>query len=238
MPAPRLISLPFAVLVRWPLGMALTSWAYLWRTTPMYRRERRGSLPRDAGPSLPDDLSRADLQPPASGYGPLFHRRYVARVRDPALDADELMALIKANPDDAAPSGLARFAKTKGAAGTMAIGDEFRVRMAGPWDGPVRVVELSATSFRFATLRGHLEAGQIEFEGAEVDGCLELRIESWARSGDRVAKLLYADLRMAKEIQLHMWTSFLERATKLSGGRLAAGIEIETRTVEAAAVAL
>jgi hypothetical protein len=44
---------------------------------------------------------------------------------------------------------------------------------------------------------------------------------------------MYQQLRMAKEVQLHMWTSFLERAVKLAGGRLAGGIDVETRMVEA-----
>ena len=35
-------------------------------------------------------------------------------------------------------------------------------------------------------------------------------IESWARSGDRLSNLLYHRVRMAKEVQLHMWISFLE----------------------------
>jgi len=39
-------------------------------------------------------------------------------------------------------------------------------------------------------------------------------------------------VRMAKEIQLHMWTSFLERVAAASGGRLTGGIEIHTRRVE------
>ncbi|HEX3925196.1 MAG TPA: hypothetical protein VHY31_23150 [Streptosporangiaceae bacterium] len=38
--------------------------------------------------------------------------------------------------------------------------------MPGPWDGPVRVVHTGAASFRFATLAGHLEAGEIEFRRA------------------------------------------------------------------------
>ena len=46
------------------------------------------------------------------------------------------------------------------------LGAEFLVHMPGPWDAPVRVVERTATSFRFATLRGHIEAGEIEFRAA------------------------------------------------------------------------
>ena len=113
----------------------------------------------------------------------------------------------------------------------MAVGDEYVVRMPGPWDGPVRVVERTPASFRFATLDGHLEAGQIDFS-AQRDGLLEFRIESWAQAGDRLSNLLYDQLRMSKEIQLHMWTSVIERVAELAGGRLTGGIEIRTRRVD------
>jgi hypothetical protein len=33
---------------------------------------------------------------------------------------------------------------------------------------------------------------------------------------------------MSKEIQVHMWTSVLERAAELVDGRIAAGIDLET----------
>jgi hypothetical protein len=82
------------------------------------------------------------------------------------------------------------------------------------------------------TLAGHLEAGQIEFRAADEDGELEFAIESWARSGDRLSNLLYHHLRMAKEVQLHMWTSFLERVAALAGGRITGGIEIVSRKLQ------
>jgi uncharacterized protein (UPF0548 family) len=104
--------------------------------------------------------------------------------------------------------------------------------MPGPWDGPVRVVEVSERSFRFMTLAGHLEAGQIAFR-VEGDGDrLRFEIESWARSGDRLSNLLYDRMRMSKEIQLHMWTSFLERVIRISGGQRDGGLRIDTRRVE------
>lgn len=103
--------------------------------------------------------------------------------------------------------------------------------MPGPWDGPVRVAAADSQSFRLATLSGHLEAGQIEFRAAQVEGELWFEIESWARSGDRLSNLLY-HLRMAKEVQLHMWTSFLEQAANVAGGRLTGGVEIVSRRVE------
>ena len=92
--------------------------------------------------------------------------------------------------------------------GALRVGDEFVVRMPGPWDGPIRVIEVTPTSFRFATLAGHLEAGQIEWRATDEDGLLRFEIESWARGGDRWSYLLLHDrLRMAKEDpQLYMWT--------------------------------
>ena len=113
----------------------------------------------------------------------------------------------------------------------MRVGDEFVVRMPGPWDGPVRVVDVTPSSFRLATLTGHLEAGQIEFRAAGGAGNLVFTIESWARSGDRLCEVLYDRLRMAKEVQLHMWTSFIERVVEIAGGRRAGGVEIRTRRI-------
>jgi hypothetical protein len=127
-----------------------------------------------------------------------------------------------------APTEFASFHKVLGEEGSMAVGDEYVVRMPGPWDGPVRVVERTPTLFRFVTLDGHLEAGQIRFEASPG----EFRIESWARAGDRLSNLLYDRFRMSKEIQLHMWTSVIERVAELAGGRLTGGIEIRTRRVD------
>jgi hypothetical protein len=103
--------------------------------------------------------------------------------------------------------------------------------MPGPWDGPVRVVHRDATSFRLATLQGHLEAGQIEFRAQPDDDTLRFEIESWARAGDRLADVMYNKLRLAKEIQLNMWTHFCIRAAALAGGRPQGGITIRTRWV-------
>jgi uncharacterized protein (UPF0548 family) len=98
----------------------------------------------------------------------------------------------------------------------------------------VRVVAVRPDGFRLATLKGHLEAGQIEFRAGADRRPLEFTIESWARSGDRLSDLMYTHLRLAKEVQLHMWTSVLERVVELAGGRMAGGIVIITRRVEAA----
>jgi hypothetical protein len=230
---PRRPSLPrrLRTATRWPVGITLTSWRYMWRTTPFHRTETHGSWADDAPPDLPDGVDRDEVQYARTGAGPLFHRVYRARIRDANVSPEDLVSAIAADPDRVAPSEFASFHKVLGEDGDMAVGEEYVVRMPGPWDGPVRVVARTPTSFRFATLDGHLEAGQIDFSAAH-DDLLEFRIESWARAGDRLSNLLYDRLRMSKEIQLHMWTSVLERVVELSGGRLTGGIEIRTRRVD------
>jgi Domain of unknown function (DUF1990) len=217
----------------WPVGIALTSWQYMWRTTPMHRAELAGDAD-DLPPPLPDGLRRDDLQLPSDGVGPLFHRRYEGRIRDSRLTPEALIDLLSRDPNRASPTELARFHKEDGGSEPLRLNDQLLVQMPGPWNGPVRVVEVTPTSFRYATLEGHLEAGQIEFSAADDDGALRFRIESWARSGDWLSNALHKHLRMAKEVQLHMWSSFIERVAQVTGGRLTGGIDVETRTLEEA----
>ena len=219
----------------WPVGIALTAWDYMWRSTPMHRSERlerpeaSPPWPTVEAASLSEEVQGAD-----KGCGPLFHRRYRTRIREAAIGPEEVMSVVQANPNRAAPTTFARFQKVHGDRRIMRIGDEYVVRMPGPWDGPVRVIDAAPCSFRFATLDGHLEAGQIEFrvEGSER-GQLAFEIESWARSSNRLTNLLYHHLRMSKEVQAHMWVSFLEGVVRLAGGKMTGGVTISTERFDA-----
>jgi uncharacterized protein (UPF0548 family) len=217
---------------RWPAGIALTSWRYMWRTVPVHRWEMTGSMPDDGPPLVPPEVEHGELLLPDRGVGPLLHRMYRTRIRAPRVSPTELMRTIQSDVDRIAPTDLASFQKVHGEEGTLRVDDEYVVRMPGPWDGPVRVVAVTPDSFRLATLEGHLEAGQIEFRVTPAGLALEFSIESWARSGDRLSDLLYTHVRMAKEIQLHMWTSVLERVVRLSGGAREGGIVVTTRRVD------
>jgi hypothetical protein len=218
----------------WPAGILITTWSYVWRTTPIHRRERPGTREQDAPPPLPPaGVSLDAVQRPQDGAGPLFRRRYRGTVVNTEWTAARLMAAVGENPGKVAPMSLARFQKSRGEAEQMALGDEWLIRMPGPWDGPVRVIDTTPTSFRFATLDGHLEAGQIEWRAHdEPGGGLTFEIESWARPGDRVSAIMHHRLRMAKEVQLHMWSSVVEQVRDFVGGRLADGIDIETHRVD------
>jgi hypothetical protein len=219
------------IVLRWPIGLALISWRYLWRVTPVYRRDEDGG-PEDLPPPLPEGVDSDDVQGLADGYGPLLHRRYAVRVADPRRTPEQLVTQLAARPNDAAPEDAAVFVKSRGDDDRMEVGDEYVVRMPGPWDGPVRVVDRTPTSFRFVTLAGHLEAGEIEFRARCEDQELVFEIESWARPGDRVSHLFYNKLLLAKEIQLNLWTETCLGVARTSGGRLLNGVRVHTRRVE------
>jgi hypothetical protein len=189
-----------------------------------------GSVDVDLPPALPEDVSHADVQLPSDGFGPLFHRTFACTIADSSMSVEELIRELSADPQRVAPWGVARFRKTCGEPGRMSQGDEFLVHMPGPWDGPVRAVEVRPDRFRFATLSGHLEAGQIEWR-AWQDGMLQFSVESWSRGGDRFSAFLHDRLHMAKEVQLYMWTSVVERVPRLAGGRLLDGVNVQTRRV-------
>jgi hypothetical protein len=232
---PRRLSLPrrASSAARWPAGVLVTGWDYLWRTTPMHRSEEAGTAADDMPPPLPPDTDRTDMQGVENGVGPLMHRRYTTRVREAKLDAEQLISAFAGRPNRAAPTALASFVKLRGDEGELRVGDEFTVRMPGPWDGPVRVVEVEPASFGLVTLAGHLEAGRIRFSAEDLGpGRLEIRIEAWARGGDRLSNLLFDRLPLNKEVQLHMWISVLEQLSELSGGRRDGAADVTTRRVD------
>jgi hypothetical protein len=58
MPRKQPLSARLATASRWPLGVALTTWRYLWRTTPLHRDEVEGSLERDSPPAHLESASQ------------------------------------------------------------------------------------------------------------------------------------------------------------------------------------
>ncbi|MDQ6746772.1 MAG: DUF1990 domain-containing protein, partial [Candidatus Dormibacteraeota bacterium] len=201
-------------------------------STVLHRRELLEAASQDhLPPGYPEGVDASEVLDVSAGYGPLFHRRYRTQIREAKLSPDQLFERLTADLNRAAPTKFARFQRLLGDPGRLAAGDEYVVRMPGPWDGPVRVIDVRERSFRLATLATHLEAGQIEFS-VSADELMTFEIESWARSSGRLSNLLYHHVRMAKEIQLHMWISFLEGVVSLSGGRMTGGIDIDTRRVE------
>lgn len=216
------------MVLRWMAGLVLINWRYLWSVVPLHRTEGPGDA-SDLPPPLAADYIDEQSQLVDQAAGPLWHRRFDVRIENSPLSPPELITAVANDLNRAAPTEFAVFTKTRGRPGTLAVGDEYVVRMPSPWDGPVRVVRRTDTSFRLATLQGHLESGQVEFRADRDDGALRFTIETWNRSSTRLINFLYAKLRLAKEIQCNMWVRYCQGTAAAAAGRLPGGVTISTR---------
>lgn len=185
------------------------------------------------GPAPSVDMSdRPGLQRPGDGVGPLIHRRYRVHIAQATLTPAELMTELRQDPNAFSPTSFATFDPPPQSPG-MRVGDEFAVRLPGPWDGPVVVAEAGEQCVRLETRDGHMEAGWIRFTTLDDDDQVVFEIESLARSGDPAFDLLYHPGRVAKLVQTEMWIRVLEAAVEISGGRLSGRPTVHTTIYQA-----
>ena len=143
----------------------------MWRTVPMHRSEVEGTFAEDGPPDLPDHVRLEEVLHPPGGAGPLFHRRYRGRIREADMGARELIDTISADLDLVAPREFASFTKVQGEKGGMTVGDEYVVRMPGPWDGPIRVIEKHAAVVPLRHARGPPRGGADPLRGVRRPSC-------------------------------------------------------------------
>ena len=233
MPVRPPLSNRLATAAVWPAGIALTSWRYTLAHDPDIREETAGSAAGDRPPPFPADLARNGLQLSEDGVGPLFHRRYVARIREAQLTAEQLVERIGADPNCVSPTVCALPQGGRKAKAFCAPVTSSSSACRRPWDGPVRVAEVTSTRFRLVTLPATSKRVRLSSRRDAKT------ITSASGSSPGHAAVLQPVLerpvpapRMAKEVQLHMWSSFLEQIAELAGGRLTGGIEIVMRRLE------
>lgn len=217
---------------RWAFQTPLALARWLFGRVPLYRRNRSHGgdfhLP-DEGRALPGDPER--LQRVADGVGPLYHRRYWIDVTDTRYGPEELISAVCRQLDHVVPGELARIEGHGDDPDDvrLEVGNELVVRLPGPWDGPVRVIERTPTSFRLATLEGHVEAGEIDFRACRTErGFIRFEIESWARSGNPTVHFLYDRFGLAREMQTQMWAQLCNRVARLSGGVVMSNVQVQT----------
>lgn len=225
-----------AQLGRWLVGTGLVSWRYLWMTTPLHRQECRGEDEADLPPAIPRELLDDSVQLCGDGVGPLFHRRFTVDIVGARCTPEQLVSMVADRFHQFVPSEVVGIARDH--EGSLRVGQDFVVEMPGPWNGPVRVVERRSDLLRLATLRDHLEAGQVQFRAEQGPDALTFQVEAWARSATPLVQLLYTHLRLAKEIQCNMWVRFCLSATEAAGGRTRDGVHVSTRWVPELALPL
>lgn len=223
-----------------PIGRLRRAWGAVLmavrhlRTLPATERHRAEGDATDLPAPWPLALVDRRSKTVADGHGPLYHRTFTVRAVDATRGAADLIETLSQDLDRGVPPHVVTFARERGEPGTMRIGDEYRVYMPAPWDGPVRVLARTAYAFRFGTLDGHLEAGVIEFRAADAGaGVVDFTIEAWARAGDRAAELVYRRLAVGREVQAGLWLQFCLGAVRLSGGRREGPVCDVTRRVPA-----
>lgn len=182
-----------------------------------------------------ETLGDRPIQTVDDGVGALFHRRYWVNIADSKRSAEALMTQIKRDPNVFVPQEIAHFKRTLGDADNLQVGDEFYITITSPWDAPVRVIDVTPTSFTFVTLDGHLEAGEITFR--IVDHPLQkeqirFEIVSWARSRDRLVQLAFETLGVGQIAQTGMWTFFCQRVVDQSGGKRIGTVQVATQKVQ------
>lgn len=222
---------PLVTLLPWTAAAGAAAAAWLWRRWGYRVRARRRDVPFVRVPEAPPDVpGRAPLQHARDGCGPYFHRRYRVVVDAPARAPEDVMRAVMADIQAFVPAELAVFEKTLGDPARLAAGDEFVVRINSPWDGPIRVLEVGPAAFAFATLEGHMEAGQIRFsaESEPGSGALVFTIESHARSRDALVDLVYDKLPLAQAAQQAMWTFFCTRVAETAGGTVRGEVDVLT----------
>ncbi|WP_406311172.1 DUF1990 domain-containing protein [Streptomyces thermoviolaceus] len=217
------------VLARLLMGTVLVTWRYLWETTPYHRGGECRGDETDLPPPLPSEAVDDRVQLAQDGFGPLYHRLFRVRIAGADTDPARLITWMCRDFKHFVPSEVVDIHTGDLRDHGLDVADELLVEMPGPWNGPVKVVRREPDRLQLVTLRGHMEAGQIQFRAREEDGLLVFEIELWACPGNRLVHFLYAHLRVAKEIQLNMWVRFCLAAAKASGGRPVGGVHICTR---------
>jgi hypothetical protein len=199
-----------------------------WYASPAERLRHRRRVVGAIDPPPRRDTAVDDAQPFADGTGPGFHRRYSVRISGADRSATEAMESFRERLDRAVDDDLAPVTKLDGELGVLEVGDRYVLAISGPWNAPVEVVACDANGLRFATLRGHLEAGVIDFEVRDDGDDIVFTIESWARNGDRVMQVLYDVIGVARSLQGELWVSTCERFVRFVAGRQVGAVEVLT----------
>ena len=197
----------------WLAGAPLAIFRFLRRTMPVVEID-----PDELPPPLPEqEPDPAHREDELAVSAPL-HRLYRTTIRHPELTAEQLMAVIAADPNVTAPTEVLRFEKTGAADDDLRVGDELLIRMAGPWNGPVEVTRRWESGLALAAVRGHPQLGQMEIRAHDEADGIGVEIQTRERAAGWSFELLQR-IGLIRRMQSYTWVSMLENAAQLAGGR-------------------
>lgn len=159
--------------------------------------------------------------------GRAVHRRFSLRIVEPEISAEQLATIIATDPNLVSPWEVLRW-ELPGPRRRMRPGDDVLIRMAGPWNGPMRVVVREPHRLRLRTRPGNAVRGELELRLLEDEGGLVAEIELWERAERPVFALLHDRLGLTARMQTHTWAEFLLRTRSISGGRAEGPVRVVT----------
>jgi hypothetical protein len=195
------------------VGAPLAFFRFLRRHTAIQEVNSRG---REA--PLPVDEPDSAHRESEHGVGPELHRLYRATIHAPKLPGPLLLGIIAADPNVIAPTEVLRFEKTCGKPGRLEEGDELLIRMAGPWNAPVKVTRRWEEGLRLAATRGHPQLGQVELRIRDEDGEIAVAIQTRERAAG-VKFLALQRIKLVQRMQSYTWGEMLQNTAQLAGGR-------------------
>ena len=175
------------------------------------------------GPDMPDYLRSAD-----SGAGLATHRRFGLRICDSKISAEQLATIVASDPNLVSPWEVLRWELPATERRRLAPGDDVLIRMAGPWNGALRVIERDAERLRLQTHSNSALKGELELRLRTDDDTLLAEIELWERADNRLLAILHDRLGLTSRMQTHTWVEFLQRTCNVSGGRPDGPVHVRT----------
>ncbi len=149
----------------------------------------------------------------------LVHRRLWVDCERPRLSATRLLNIIAADPNVVVPTEVLQVGKTAGDPGGLAVGDRLLIRMAGPWDAPVRVSARDDDRVRLESCPGNPQQGDLELMVRDDDGRLHVEISSRYRPASRAFRALARWLPFVERMEVHTAGHILEMTAQLAGAR-------------------
>jgi anti-anti-sigma regulatory factor len=171
----------------------------------------------DSTPSeVPSQLVQGRrVEGPAKGFGQLWDKVYEVRLSGVETSPVQVVQLCKERLGELWPDGAELYLPPSGVVpGATGV---IKLRLPGgvPLVTGIRVIHSGDTSFTFATLRGHMEAGWITFCAYQDEGITVARVESLARTGDPMFEMGF--LLFGHREQERFWTRTLENLARQLG---------------------
>jgi hypothetical protein len=155
---------------------------------------------------------------PSEGFGWLWRRTYLVRLRGQNVTPEEVVATWKEHLPEFMPSNSRFYPTLRGIEAGQIVYIDARMPPAVPVSTGVLVLESDEQHFTLVTPQGHPESGYNTFSAFEEGGVAVAQIQSLARAADPLYELGYRFLGGMK-LQENIWRHVLASLARRYGIR-------------------